>query len=462
MLRRLAATFVFAMSLLVVAPAPAVAHGIGGRADLPVPLSYFAIGASAAVVISFMALAVLWPNARLQEAPTLRRIGDRWMAIILESMPVFGLVGLVLVIGDGLIGGNVSTRHISPVVVWVVFWLVFPYLVALIGNVWLWMSPWRTLGNWINSTALERPDLMTRLGIWPATLGFMGFVWLELVSPTSSDPGTLATAALVYTLYLAAMTRVMGVDAGLASGDAFENYFAVLAAIAPIELSRSRPAVGTATTLAAPTVSWRGWLRGLPHLPQPRGMTWFIVAMIGSVTYDGLSSTGWWGESFGDAAGTQWFGTLALVAIIATIGAGYHLAAGAAAKLASGSGESTRTIAKSFIHTLVPIALAYAFAHYFTLVLFEGQQLIHAASDPFGLGWNLFGTADWRIVFFLSPTVVWWIQLVTIVAGHIAATMLAHDRALHQFGAEVAVRTQYAMLVLMVALTSLGLFILAG
>ena len=151
-----------------------------------------------------------------------------------------------------------------------------------------------------------------------------------------------------------------------------------------------------------------------------------------------------------------------MVAVVAIIGAGYYLASAVASGLAQGSGMSTSDIAASFVHTLHPIAFAYAFAHYFTLVLFEGQQFIHAASDPFGLGWNLFGTVDWRIVFFLSPTVIWWIQLVTIVLGHIAATVLAHDRALSLFGDEVAIRTQYAMLGLMVALTSLGLFILAG
>ena len=115
-----------------------------------------------------------------------------------------------------------------------------------------------------------------------------------------------------------------------------------------------------------------------------------------------------------------------------------------------------------FAHTLVPIALAYAVAHYFTLVIFEWQQLFAAISDPFGLGWDLFGTADRRVNFFIvSSQPIWYFQVASIVVGHVLGVTLAHDRALADFGRD-AVRSQYAMLVLMVGLTTLGLTILAG
>ncbi len=143
------------------------------------------------------------------------------------------------------------------------------------------------------------------------------------------------------------------------------------------------------------------------------------------------------------------------------VGAAYYLASWAAARIA-GSDRTASDIAASFAHTLVPIGLAYAVAHYFTLIIYEGQQLARMASDPFGLGWDLFGTADWSIVFASSTLWIWYVQLVAIVAGHIGGVVLAHDRALAEFGELEAARSQYAMLVLMVGLTSLGLFILAG
>lgn len=124
--------------------------------------------------------------------------------------------------------------------------------------------------------------------------------------------------------------------------------------------------------------------------------------------------------------------------------------------------HTARTVAIRFAHTLVPIAAAYAFAHYFTLVSFEGQSIISAGADPFGLGWNLFGGRNYKIDFFLGAIPVWYIQLATIVAGHVAGVVLAHDRALHDWKGLGAVRSQYAMLTLMVLLTGLGLFVLSG
>ncbi len=183
--------------------------------------------------------------------------------------------------------------------------------------------------------------------------------------------------------------------------------------------------------------------------------------MIGTVTYDGMSAAGWWRDLTGSVGRETWFGTAALVGTVLVIGAAYYTASWAAARVAR-SGLSPSGIAAGFAHTLVPIAFAYAFAHYFTLIVYEGQQLARMASDPFGLGWDLFGTADWAIVFASSTLWIWYVQLVAIVAGHIGGVVLAHDRALAVFGERDAARSQYAMLVLMVGLTSLGLFILAG
>jgi hypothetical protein len=144
------------------------------------------------------------------------------------------------------------------------------------------------------------------------------------------------------------------------------------------------------------------------------------------------------------------------------IGLAYFLACAAAARVGDNPSLSAVTVATRFAHTLVPIAAAYAFAHYFTLVIFEGQSIISAAADPFGLGWNLGGGRNYKIDFFLSAIPVWYVQVVTIVSGHVAGVILAHDRALADWKGVGAVRSQYAMLTLMVLLTGLGLLILAG
>lgn len=431
--------------------APAFAHGIGGRADLPVPVSYFIVGAGIAVVVSFVALAALWPTPRLQRsiAGPERRIGG----VVATLLGSAGFAGLALVILVGVLNRE-GGRTISPVLVWVYFWLVVPFVAAVLGDWWKAISPWRRLVGWVNSAVPERHDMAERIGMWPAAVAFVAFTWLELVSPSSAAPRTLALAAVFYTLYLLLATRYLGVNSGLRSAGAFENYNEIIGAISPFHWEMGSP--GGDLTLRR-----RGWLRGLTPLGTRRGFSAFVVAMIGTVTYDGMSGSEWWSENVGSVAREQWFGTVALIATVGVIGVAYWAASAAAASMAGRPG-GTVAVARSFAHTLVPIALAYAVAHYFTLVLVEGQILLHAASDPFGLGWDLFGTASWRISWVPSPEFTWYVQVVSIVAGHVAGVVLAHDRALHDFGGRVAVRTQYAMLALMVALTSLGLLILSG
>jgi hypothetical protein len=458
---RLAATGV-ALGCVVITfdAAPAAAHGIGGRADLPVPLSYFVVGASVVLIASFVALSFMWTTPRLQEEPHTRAIDGRWVAPFRYLLGAAGLLGFVLVVMDGLVDGKTSTLHISPVLVWVYFWLVIPFVVALLGDIWQWISPWRTsaVGLGFGDTTRLVPS---RLGMWPAVAAFLAFTWLELVSPSSGDRRTLAIAAIVYTVYALIAARTYGITAGLGSFEVFENYNGIISRISPLDwTTRNAPAGNTAASGGRYGLSYRGWLRALPAMPDRSGLTAFIVAMIGTVTYDGLSGTEWWREVFGAQSRETWFGTFALLAAVAVIGLFYFAASAVAARI--GGGEHTpRSVATSFIHSLVPIALAYAFAHYFTLILFEGQLLLHAASDPFGLGWDLFGTVTWRVEFFLSPEAIWYVQVAAILVGHVVGIVLAHDRALSEFG-DSAARTQYAMLMLMVVLTSLGLFILAG
>ncbi|MGH2395220.1 MAG: fenitrothion hydrolase, partial [Candidatus Limnocylindria bacterium] len=154
--------------------------------------------------------------------------------------------------------------------------------------------------------------------------------------------------------------------------------------------------------------------------------------------------------------------TAAMFVVVGVIASAY-LGASWVAHRTTGGRTSTIHIAQRFAHTLVPIGIAYAIAHYFTLVIYEGQQIISAASDPFGVGWDLFGTAERRIDFFIRrPEPVWYAQVAVIVTGHVMGVVLAHDRALADFAGADAVRSQYAMLVLMVLLTGLGLVILAG
>lgn len=424
---------------------PIVAHGLSGRADLPVPVGYFLVGAGVAIVASFVVLAFLWPEPRLQAPRYSAGVPGQRLTAALKTV---GVVALGFVLVGGLINGRDNANQANAIIVWVYFWLAVPFLGAVFGNLWRHLNPWRTLANAYNANVAARPDLLARVGVYPAAVAFIAFTWLELVPRNQNVALTLAVAAVAYTMYLFAVTRAAGVETGLQMADAFTVYNDLIAGISTIDLA-----------VTSDQIRRRGWFRALAAYPERPGLVLFVAAMIGTVTFDGLSESRWWIETFTSVEQEEWFRSLGLITLVGLVMVAYLAASAVAARLA---GANIGHVARRFAHTLVPIGLAYAVAHYFTLVAFTGQRLWHVASDPFGLGWNLFGTADWTEVLWLSPNSIWYIQVAAIVGGHVAGVVLAHDRALADFRPEVAVRTQYAMLVLMVGLTTLGLWILSG
>lgn len=454
-MRRLArlavAGLVFGLTLGL--PETALAHAIGGRADLPLPIEALIVGGGLMLVLAFVALALLWPEPRLQGGPaytTAAGLGSpRWLRWLLA---VVGMVSLALVIGQVVpewlgVERDVTRPTIAPVMVWVVFWLIVPLASAVIGNWYADLNPWRVLGRAVRSR--ERPELEARLGLWPATLVFVAFVWLELISSGPGDPVALGYAALIYTVFLLGAMVFSGRDPGLVVFDPFTSYNRLFSAISPL----GRDEKGR--------VLWRGWLRSLTVLPEWPGLWAFAVAMVGTVAYDGASGTEWFGTLVGGLGDTSAGRTLLLALTVVVVGAGYLATCAAMSQLGRGSAGAIH-VAQRFAHTLVPVALVYVFAHYFSLVVYEGQQLVAAVSDPFALGWDLFGTADRRIDFSVVATdTVWYTQVASIVIGHVIAVVLAHDRALRDFGRD-ALRSQYAMLLLMVALTTLGLLLLSA
>lgn len=452
MTRRLGVATALAVLLLALFPTTALAHGIGGRLDLPVPLSYFLVAAGLVLVVSFVALAVMWPTPRLQDGPHERVVAGRIRGTWVLSL--LGLIGLVLVVGQlfpPLFGleRDASRPTIAPVLVWVDFWLVIPFVGALVGNWYRHINPWRTIARGLRLGRSERLWLFDRVGLWPAAILFVAFAWMELISGSSGSPVALGVAALGYTLAQVGYVAYAGVETGLGTADLFTPYNRMISSISPLGRGSGGELV------------WRGWLRALPALPSWKGFPVFVVAAIGTVTFDGASNTQLVKDIAGGMTESKWGKTLLLLGFIAVIGLAYWLASASAARLVGGAWDASR-VASRFAHSLVPIALAYALAHYLTLVLFEGQQLIAAISDPFGLGWDLFGTAGWKVDFFIAtPEPVWYAQVAIIVVGHLMGVVLAHDRALADFGRE-AVRSQYAMLLLMVSLTILGLSVLAA
>ena len=446
-----------AVALLV--PGVAEAHGLVQRQQLPIPQWLFAWAAAAVLVISFFALAVLWPQPRLEE--------DTWKPLKvgrgLASLPVqivcgaIGVFLLVVTILAGYLGSGTALDNWAPTFLLITFWVGLVFASILFGDVFRALSPWRALGRLLPQ--LDRP-YPERFGRWPAAAFLFAFTWIELVSGWGDHPSTLVTAVVGYTVVTLAAQVSFGVDTWSRRGEAFAVYFNLFARMSVFE---TRDGV----------LGFRRPLGGLPRLDTPPGTVAFVTVMIGTVTFDGLSQGSLWLDlSTGvvDTLDSLGIGALTASKIAATLGllfgvalvAGFYWLGTEGAR-SVGGGVSAERLRRGFVHSLVPIAAVYVAAHYLTFLVFEGQAITYLASDPFSQGWNLFGTVDWGIDYKVFPQEnTWYVQVAVVVIGHVAALALAHDRALTLYGeAKLAVRSQYWMLGVMVGFTSLALWLLA-
>ena len=453
---RLAGAGLVALALLT--PAAASAHGLIQRANLPIPEWLFAWAAAVVLIVSFVALAVLWPQPRLEHAGWRPLPGALGRALGSTALDVgcgaIGVALLLLVVASGLAGDQGPLNNFAPTFVFITFWVGMAFASALLGGVFAAFSPWRALGRatgWALGGRGARRPYPERLGRWPAAAGLLAFAWIELASGWSEEPRTLAIAILGYTVLTLAAQAVYGVDTWSRRGEAFAVYFDLFARIAPFE--RRDGVVGVRPPLA-----------GLPRLDAVAGTVAFVVVMIGSVTYDGFSTGALWADVTGDAAidAPELTATIGLLAGVAVIGAFYAL--GIAGAQSVGGGISAERLRRAFIHSLVPIALVYVVAHYLTFLVFEGQAIVYLSSDPLGEGWDLLGTASATINYgVLSQNDAWYLQVGFVVAGHVAALTLAHDRALALYrDSRLAVRSQYWMLGIMIGFTTLALWLLAA
>ena len=455
MIRRAGALLGSALLCVAVAAPTASAHGLGGRVDLPVPRWLFVVGAATALIVSFVLLGALWRSPRFPLAP--REGRDGALQSLLRNRAVEWTVRLLslavfLVVAISSLMPAEPDRVLGPVVVFIWFWVGLAFLQAVLGDWWATLSPFDTLGRLLGLEEGTHPYPLA-WGAWPAALGLLAFVWVELADPFGGAPGSLGLAIVAYTAaQIVGMAR-FGRAAWIANGEAFGVYLGLFAAMAPLHRDvRGRAVVG------APVAR-------LAEVPVRPGLLALVLVALGSTTFDGFTRTALWLERTAPLVGVARTvtATAGLLATIGLVGLLFALAMRAASASVAGGGPGWHPLAVRFAHSLVPIAFAYVVAHYFSYLVIEGQLVFAALSDPFDLGWDLLGTAGKGInLDVLAPTTVWNVQVLAIVLGHIAGVVLAHDLALRLFPERGAVRTQVALLAVMVAFTAGGLLILSG
>jgi hypothetical protein len=469
-MRRTAKRSALALAAIVPClPVPAQAHAFAERYDLPLPLGFYLAGAGLAVALSFLGSFLLMrpgglpvPYVDIPVPHFLRSLAGRLIRAI-------ALVLLVAVMVAGAVGPVSPTQNFATVFVWVIWWVGFSLFTALVVDLWSAGNPFRTIiGEILNITGMGRreQDFPPATG-WLAVAGLLFIAWLELASDWSEDPRALVFIIAIYAAVMLAGAAFAGPQSWFETADPLTRLFGLLGHVAPIA---ARPD-GVRLRLPA---------SGLIGVQVSAAGAVFIISLIAIVLFDGMSETPFWAGIMDWITRSQtlrpWLldlrgadvdilklirsiGLLTMVAVSVLLYLGLTLMMWRSVRGAQRPGR----IFTGFAASLLPIAVAYHLAHYVSYLALAGQLMLPIASDPLGLGWDLFGTANHRIdLGAINAEEVWWIAAAALVTGHALSVFVAHAEALRLFPERrQAIRSQVPMMVFMVGLTSLSLWILA-
>lgn len=448
--------------LLTLLTGTAAAHGYGNRFEISLPTWLFLAGGASVIVVSFAIVSVFVGTERGRFDYDARPIRTTPLRVLMKPMlvrlaKILAVGLLVLGILSGIFGPQIGERNLLPNLVWVGWWVGYTFSVIFIGNTWPVLNPWKTVFEWAQA-ATDRSVTLEReysLGNLPILVLFLGFAWLEIISPFSESPIWLAGIVLLYSGYLWGGMIIFGKTVWLNEADPFTRLYYYLGKFAPLTSENG------------------GELRmyGVGLVPDEEslyrtGALSFLVAILYTVTFDGFIGTPEWrviAESMPDLPIPYLVSTILMllgVGLFVTVYIGFAWLI----KIAAGETLAAVTIARRFALSLLPIAIVYQVSHFYTFLLIQGQYLVLALTDPFGLGWAIPGLSGFEPTSqlpFLTVSFVWQSQVALIVLGHIVAVWVAHEIALDVFtDRRQAIKSQIPMMALMVIYTMLSLWIL--
>jgi hypothetical protein len=434
-----------------------LAHGIGGAKDLPIPAEYAYAGAAAALAVSFIVLALAWRTPRFDAAhhgrpvPSLATLVDSPAFAVLLRVLGFAFFGYV--VWAAVAGPDLLTNPTFGVV-YVLLWVGIVPMSLLFGPFYRAVNPVRTVHLLFTTLTGGRADrgvlrLPERVGQWPAALGLLAFVWLELVYPSSTylTPVRLWFAGYIAVLLIGA--ALFGSE-WFARADPFEVYSTLVGHLSVF----GRRQDGSLVV--------RSPLENLDGVPARPGLVGVVAVLFGSTAFDSFKdSTEWLKFTQSVTVSSTWLNFAALLLFCAIVGVTF-----AAATMATGveQGLSRRSLPDRFAHSVVPIIVGYIVAHYLSYFVEVGQQTVVLLSDPLAKGWNVLGTANWPVSYWISehPTFLATLKVLSVVTGHVLGVIAAHDRAIKLLPRRHQLTGQLPLLFVMVFYTVSGLYLLFG
>ena len=401
-------------------------HGVVNVGDLPIPFDIVLNSSALVVLITFVYLKVSWKESII--TPRQEVFNDRQNFI----GKLFGIIILFLLVAPGIFGNESSKTSVAPLILWVFLWIGVPVLGLLFGDIYSKFNPLNLF-----SLKSDKPE-----SVYFACILFIGLTWFELVWRKPGNP--LNIAIVLITLFVCVNLLRYFLKKSLIEVDPLLLLHYLYS---KLKLFNSRP-------------YFRSLLDNIGNLAKLKGIEYFVLLMIGTVTYDGLRETTFWYNQFGSRTDDMGFSTMMfLIMNLGTI-LFYRFACFFAIKV-GGSNLELKHVSNLFGHTMLPIAFAYHVTHYLTLLLFESQTFFYRFNDPIGIGMNVLNVEEPTINYFIEPLVIWGIQVAVTLLGHMLSVVLAHDLAVKLFGHQQSDKTQYIFLFITVALTLQALFVLS-
>ncbi len=405
---------------------PYLNHGVVNVGDLPIPFDIVLNSSALVVLITFVYLKISWKESiivtREESFNTKGSLAGK----------LFGFLILFLLVTPGIVSNESAQTSVAPLLLWVFLWIGVPVLGLFFGDVYAKFNPLNLFS--INS---NKPK-----SVYFACILFVGLTWFELVWRKPGNPFNIGIVFIL--LFISVNLLRYFLKKSLIEVDPLLLLHYLYS---KLKLFNSRP-------------YFRSLLDNIGNLARLKGIEYFVLLMIGTVTYDGLRETTFWYEQFGSRINDMGFSTMMFIFMNLTTILFYRFACFFAIKI-GGSDLELNKVSNLFGHTMLPIAFAYHVTHYLTLLLFESQTLFYRLNDPIGTGINLFNAQEPSINYFAEPIVIWSVQVGVTLLGHMLSVVLAHDLAVKLFGHQQSDKTQYIFLFITVALTLQALFVLS-
>ena len=389
-----------------------LAHGVGQSADLPLPLDLVLQAGAAAVVVSFLVVAVWWKRPRFgTPAPERPAPGRRLRFVVLAAA--------LYLTGNAVLGPQ-GPENPAAHALFVWLWVGLVPVSVVFGPVWREVNPLRTVYRLLRLPARGQWPVPVAAGRWPAAIALLAFVWLELVAPHRGEPVVVGSFLLGYAAVQLALATMYG-EEWFAAGDAFEVYSTLAGRLSP--LRHRNPLAGIAQTAAGP------------------GLAAFLAVWWGSTIFDSASGSPAWTALAQRTAHPILYGTAGLLVVCASVLVSVRLLAGPPTMTAS----------------LIPIAAGYTLAHYLSSLVVEAPRGLLLTVQQWGLAEDV----RWDVV--PLPGVIAGIQITLILAGHVLGVVVAHDMALAEAPERPVLATladELPVVLLMIGYTWAGLFLL--